>query len=226
MPHWGMSAWHYPGDYAMKIIKEHSDFKFTGFYLTPSPAHEKSHGWMDKRDVLESQGWGIAPIFSGRQPSSNERGTSLQGAFDANSAVSLARGAGFPPGTVIYLDVGAGIKVPASFIEYIKAWTERIEGHSSAGYHPGVRCYYKSVSQVSQETKARIWAVKVLPTWNCKYDVTESEAPSPSGCGLSIKTIIMWELLERCIKSYKDVIVEVNLIASSSINPGMATQAP
>jgi len=102
MPYAGFDSLLYPGDDAIQWIKSNTNFTYVGFYLAPAPSRPDS-GWMNKHDVLASQGWGFAPIYVGQQeigqPGSHNL-TPDQGTLDGYNAASLMFQAGFPPNTI------------------------------------------------------------------------------------------------------------------------------
>ena len=66
MAYWGMDVTTYPGDSAMKTIKQNSPLSFTGFYLAPqNSGNHNDTGWMSTYSTLKSYGWGVLPIYVG-----------------------------------------------------------------------------------------------------------------------------------------------------------------
>ncbi len=63
----GMDVAGYPGDLVMQSLIINTNLKWTGFYLTPAPSQGHNLKWMGKHDFLRGLGWGIAPIYVGRQ---------------------------------------------------------------------------------------------------------------------------------------------------------------
>ncbi len=56
----GFDRLEYPGDDAMTWLIQHTNLRWTGFYLAPAPSQPYT-GWMQKRAFLEELGWGFAP---------------------------------------------------------------------------------------------------------------------------------------------------------------------
>jgi len=126
----------YPGDDAMKLFRK--EFSFTGYWLGKPPG-EKSNSWSGKREFLHSQGWGFLPLFNG--PTSGELRdepyTLKRVAADTQNAIAAARKEGFPSGTVIFLDIEEGGRLPGTYAVYLKHWASAL---SEAGFRAGVYC--------------------------------------------------------------------------------------
>ena len=126
----------YPGDEAMKLFRK--DFAFTSYWLSKPPG-EKTNSWSGKRELLRSQGWGFLPLFNG--PTSGELRdepyTLKRVAKDAQLAISSARREGFTPGTVIFLDIEEGGRLPSTYASYLKHWVTDL---AAAGFRAGVYC--------------------------------------------------------------------------------------
>lgn len=60
-----------------------------------------------------------------------------RGKKDANDAIARATREGFPPGTVVFLDIERMERVPAAMRDYYKAWTRRVlqDGTFRPGYY-------------------------------------------------------------------------------------------
>jgi hypothetical protein len=139
----------YPGDAAISELRR--TFSFTGYWLSPPPG-EAENTWLGKRALLRSKGFGFLVLYRGR--GSRELGSdqlaAKKGNSDASSAVAAARQEGFPPGTIIFLDIEEGGRLPAYYHLYLRAWTG---GLARAGYRPGVYC---SAIPVKEEPGASI----------------------------------------------------------------------
>lgn len=126
----------YPGDDAMKLLRK--DFAFTSYWLS-SPPQTKSNSWSGKREFLHSLGYGFLPLFNG--PTSGELRdepyTLKRVAADVQSAASAARREGFPSGSVIFLDIEEGGRLPSTYATYLKHWSL---GLSQLGFRAGVYC--------------------------------------------------------------------------------------
>ena len=126
----------YPGDDVMQVLRK--TYAFTSYWLGPPPG-EKINTWSGKREFLHSQGFGFVVLFRGRE--SRELKTpaaaAQKSAQDANEAIAGAQKEGFAKGTVIFLDVEEGGRLPATYHAYLRAWSDAI---IKAGYRPGVYC--------------------------------------------------------------------------------------
>jgi len=126
----------YPGDDAMKLFRK--EFVFTSYWLG-NPPQTKSNSWSGKREFLKSLGYGFLPLFSG--PTSGELRdepyTLKRVAADAQSAIAAARKEGFPSGTVIFLDIEEGGRLPSMYFTYLKIWASSL---TEAGFRAGVYC--------------------------------------------------------------------------------------
>ncbi len=126
----------YPGDDALPILRK--SYAYSGYWLGPPPG-EKINTWAGKRQLLQSQGFGFLVLYRGRE--SRELKTSTQAAQkssqDATDAIAGAQNEGFAKGTVIFLDVEEGGRLPAKYHAYLRAWSDAI---TKAGYRPGVYC--------------------------------------------------------------------------------------
>jgi hypothetical protein len=129
----------YPGDSVMRLLRTEARVVWTGFYLAPAPSHPQA-GWMLKRDFLRGLGYGLAPLYVGQQqrpgPGSHIL-TAAQGGIDARDAVRLARRAGFPDQSVLYLDIETGPRATTELFAYYRAW---VDGVVDNNYTPGVYC--------------------------------------------------------------------------------------
>jgi hypothetical protein len=126
----------YPGDDAMKLLRK--EFAFTSYWLS-NPPQTKSNSWTGKREFLRSLGYGFLPLFNG--PTSgelrDEKYTLKRVADDVQSAAAAARREGFPRGSVIFLDVEEGGRLPSTYATYLKHWAL---GLAQLGFRAGVYC--------------------------------------------------------------------------------------
>jgi hypothetical protein len=126
----------YPGDDALPVLRK--TFSFTSYWLGAPPG-EKRSTWQGKRELLASQGFGFVVLFNGRE--SRKLKSSMdarqRGFADAQAAARLARQEGFAKGTVIFLDIEEGGRLPAPYQDYLRAWSEEL---SQSGLKAGVYC--------------------------------------------------------------------------------------
>ena len=150
----------YPGDSVMQRLRTEAQISFTGFYLAPAPSHGNA-GWMGKRAFLLGLGFGFAPIYVGQQQSlpGSLNLTAPQGTTDGLNATQLAATAGFPAGSVLYLDVETGPPVHAPFIAYYKAWVQSVIDN---GFTPGVYCSHHLAAQfIGADNRAVAWVFQL-----------------------------------------------------------------
>lgn len=126
----------YPGDDAMKLLRK--DFVFTSYWLSPPPG-EKTNTWAGKRELLRSQGFGFVVLFRGRDSRElkNEADAKSKGARDAEETIAAARAEHFPPGTIIFLDIEEGGRLPETYHLYLATCSAAL---THAGYRAGVYC--------------------------------------------------------------------------------------
>jgi Rv2525c-like, glycoside hydrolase-like domain len=126
----------YPGDDVMKLLRK--EFTFTGYWLV-NPPQTKTNSWSGKREFLRSLGFGFLPLFNG--PTSGELRdepyTLRRAADDVQAAAAAARREGFPAGSIIFLDVEEGGRLPSTYATYLKHW---ISGLAQLGFRAGVYC--------------------------------------------------------------------------------------
>jgi hypothetical protein len=126
----------YPGDEALPILRK--TFTFAGYWVSPPPG-EKINTWSGKRQLLRSQGFGFLVLYRGsdsaelKTPATAEK----EGTLDARKAASSAKDEGFAAGTVLFLDIEEGGRLPAAYHAYLAAWADEL---SRAGYRAGVYC--------------------------------------------------------------------------------------
>jgi hypothetical protein len=126
----------YPGDAALPILRK--TFSFTSYWLS-SPPGEKRNTWKGKRELLLSQGFGF--LVSYRGPDSgelkSEADAKAKGNKDASEAAAAAKEEGFAAGTIVFLDIEEGGRLPETYHTYLRAWSEELK---RASFIPGVYC--------------------------------------------------------------------------------------
>jgi Domain of unknown function (DUF1906) len=126
----------YPGDDALPILRQ--TFAFSSYWLSPPPG-EKSNTWAGKRELLRSRGFGFVVLYLG--PDSRELKTQasakIRGTREGQEAAASANLEGFSPGTIIFLDIEEGGRLPDTYHAYLGAWSEAL---SQAGFRPGAYC--------------------------------------------------------------------------------------
>lgn len=126
----------YPGDDALPILRK--TFAFASYWLSPPPG-EKTNTWTRKRELLRSLGFGFVVLYRG--PDSRELKSETmakeKGAREGEEASASAKAEGFSAGTIIFLDVEEGGRLPDTYHSYLAAWADEV---ARAGYRPGVYC--------------------------------------------------------------------------------------
>jgi hypothetical protein len=88
---------------------------------------------------MRSEGFGFVLLFAG--PSSGQLRdqpyTRKRVADDTQAAAAAARREGFPSGSVIFLDIEEGGRLPSTYAIYLKAWASELE---QLGFRAGVYC--------------------------------------------------------------------------------------
>jgi uncharacterized protein YgiM (DUF1202 family) len=213
--YYGMDTSPYPGDGVMQAWWNNSPFCYTGFYLGPTPYHPES-SFMDKRQVLVNQGWGLLPIYVGRQADSDFL-NAANGRADADNAVTLAVSAGFAPGTTIYLDVETPLPLTGAYMNYVTAWVHELQ---SKGFSAGIYCNTKNASQISSALTGSV------AFWVAHYigDSLPTAALSPAAdTGVAFATT--WQFTGDSSLSYGGYPLSVDLDVSTSRDPSMSSAA-
>jgi len=194
----GLDLNEYPGDEALPVFRK--TFSFISFWLGPPPG-EKSNSWHGKRAPLKSQGFGFVVLFNGRESRNlrNSADARQKGTRDAQAAAQLAQQEGFAKGTLIFLDIEEGGRLPASYHEYLQAWSDTL---TKAGHRPGVYCSAIPVDEghgvhitTAQDIQAHIAAPALVywvfnlacpPAPGCAFP---PNPPSPTQSGLPTATV-------------------------------------
>jgi hypothetical protein len=145
----------YPGDASLQILRK--TFAFTSYWISPPPG-EKTNTWLGKRDLLRSQGFGFLVLYRGRDSREfkNDAGAIAKGIDDAKNGTASAKTEGFNVGTIIFLDIEEGGRLPEPYHAYLRAWYDEL---AKAGFHPGAYCSgipVKESPQISITTAADI----------------------------------------------------------------------
>jgi len=126
----------YPGDAALPTLRK--TFVFAGYWLSPPPG-TRTNTWMGKREKLRQSDFGFLVLYRGREL--HEVKTKVlatrKGTLDATTAIASARREGFPPGTIIFLDIEEGGRLPAAYHVYLRFFSETVR---KSGYRMGAYC--------------------------------------------------------------------------------------
>jgi len=159
----GIDRLRFPGVELMKWLRANTNLTWTGFYFPVGGEEEAKLSWHGQFNLLKSQGWGVAPLYVGKQVytekekakireddrkrskpprkflSDDPLWSDLEGAKDGLQAAEFARDEGIPKDTVIYLDVEMpGLRpLPDYFASYQAEWAKSVK---QEGFRPGIYC--------------------------------------------------------------------------------------
>jgi hypothetical protein len=188
----------YPGDDALPALRK--TFSFTSYWLGPPP-EEKRNSWLGKHALLQAQGFGFVVLFNGRESRTlrSSAHARQKGTLDAQNAVKSAQQEGFAKGTVIFLDIEEGGRLPDPYHEYLQAWSG---GLAKAGYRAGVYCSAIPVDEgqgvhitTAQDIQAHVASPGLIywvyndacpPAPGCAFP---ANPPQPAQSGFSAGTI-------------------------------------
>lgn len=170
----GFDTHTYPGDDKMRAWKNapKAPYRWVGFYLPAAPCH-KSTSWAGKRQTLVDMGWGLAVVYVGQQTwervprplsasqvaARKRSGTTCSADFlsagsgveEGIDAIRKTAAEGFPPGTVIFLDIERMERMPASMRNYYRAWTATVL--EDGRFRPGVYVHSHNARDVYADVK-------------------------------------------------------------------------
>lgn len=132
----GMDRNDYPGDAAMKVLRQ--SFAFTGYWLN-NPPGATQNSWQGHRKDVEAMGYGFLLLFDGREYSAIKASgdATRLGISDGGAAVQSAQREGFPAHAIIFLDQEQGGRMLPEQRAYIHAWSDEVV---RGGYRAGVYC--------------------------------------------------------------------------------------
>lgn len=191
----------YPGDTALPILRK--TFSFVSYWLS-APPDAKGSTWLGKRELLQSQGFGLAVLYLGPPSKAlkSPRQSEQKAIGEAKNAAAAAAKEGFPVHTIIFLDIEEGGRLPATYHAYLRAWTDEL---TSAGYRAGVYCSGMPVNEGggvtiltsddirnnigSREMQYWIFNDACPPSPGC---VVSQNPPPPSASGVAYAAI--WQI--------------------------------
>jgi hypothetical protein len=208
----------YPGDDALPLLKK--TFSFASYWLSAPPG-EKSSSWTGKRKLLEHQGFGFVVLFNALESREvkSMQVARAKGILDAQRASKLAAQEGFPAGTVIFLDVEEGGRLPATYQTYLQTWFESLAAN---GFRAGVYCSGIPVDEghgvritSAQDIQSHAGSTKIVywvfndscpPSPGCTFPKTPA-SPSTSGTDFAAvwqyaQTPMRKERTEHCRATY------------------------
>ena len=171
----------YPGDSAMAELKR--IFAFTGYWVVPPPG-ESNNSWTGKRDVLRGMGYGFLVLFqpNAKNPPGVIENANGMGMRDAARAIAGAMDNGFPRGTVIFLDLEQGGRLPPQQLFYALAWIDAV---NASRFRAGVYCSGISLNEggssviTAEDLREQAAGRKIV------YWVFNDMCPPAPGCAVS-----------------------------------------
>ncbi len=214
----------YPGDAGMTALWVNTNLKWCGFYLTPAPNQGAKLGWMDKRAFLTGLGLGLAPIYVGEQqikvcPTCSANPSTAKGTTDAANAIALATTAGFPPGSVIYLDIETGDKVSGPMRDYYNSW---VAGIIAGGFLPGVYCSHVIARQLKTfDSRPVFWVFNISKYTGGAKASYQNPLPAPEPLLSGIEFSTNWQLAQAVgsVKMPGQTIANIDLDSASVPDP-------
>lgn len=199
----GMDTSDYPGDDAMRYLMKHTSLHFCGFYLDPAPSHPSPRGaersWMPKKAFLRALGWGLMPLYVGRQlvkPGAVNPSTTT-GRTDGAGTASLMLAAGFEPRSRVFLDLENGLMPSALMspeLAYVKAWAATVR---EAGFTPAVYCSFQVAPQVHvADPSLDLWVFHVPSV--ATHTVTGRSYPAPDPGLSGYAGAKAWQFADAC----------------------------
>jgi hypothetical protein len=229
MPFAGFDVARYPGDTVMQSLWKNSNLYWVGFYLAVGGAGlGDKQTWSGKFDNLKRMGWGVAPIYVGKQPNSAKlalkRGQEeLEGYLDGVEAAALASREGMPGNTVLYFDLEMP-DITSAWKDYYFGWTKAVD---EQGYSPGLYCSYLCASRMAAFVRERdADLTPELWTYNLSKfrghlvfdDITGIAAPDPAGSGAAATS---WQYVQGSRLSWPgNRVTPVDLDSSVYTDPG------
>ena len=168
----------YPGDQNLPVLRQ--TFSFLGYWLN-NPPGEATNNWADKRQTLNSAGFGFLVLFNGRLDAELKTVRSAQnlGTTDAQFATVAARREGFPARTVIFLDQEEGGRMLPEQKAYIYAWLDAV---AASGFRAGIYC-----SGIAAKDDENIITADDIRHYaggrSIIYFVSRDQCPPSPGCG-------------------------------------------
>ncbi len=208
----------YPGDAALPELRK--DFVFAGYWVSPPPG-ETANTWVGKRELLRKLGFGFLVLYRGREVRElkTEQAAAAAGQKDAADGAANTRREGFSAGTMVFLDIEEGGRLPAAYHAYLRAWADAL---LAAGYRPGVYCSAMPVNEghgatitTADDIRAQeaprefsywVYNDACPPALGC---VAKGQAPAPARSGVPYAAV--WQFAQsprrkqftaRCAASY------------------------
>ena len=234
----GFDTHTYPGTATMKAWKNApgAPYSWVGYYF-PSPCHADD-SWIGKRDTLVSMGWGLAAVYVGQQTwgktprattpaqraairakttCSTDLISGEEGVLDADEATRTAKEEGFPPGSVVFLDIERMDKIPAAMRAYIRAWTARMLKNGI--YKPGYYMHRYNAQEIYNDVTAEFRAAGVTakPRFWIAGGKGFNEGRAPQDVGYAFAG--MWQGMLDVARSVADIRLPVDVNVAHWASP-------
>lgn len=221
----------YPDDLLIKSLKNSTNLQFTGFYLgdgDKQAPHHPNKGWMNKRQILSAMGWGMAPIYVGRQQDAayTNSGTLIYasdlpiltaslGTMDGYNATVLMLQAGFPPGSVVYLDNESGNTPTAKYLEYYRAWNNAVFDN---GFTPGIYCSHRVANSLRTADSRPVFWIFQINEYSC-HAPDSFQFPTVDPAASGIPFAMVWQIQQNCPQKMDTSIYTIDYNVSSLPDP-------
>jgi hypothetical protein len=235
----GFDTHTFPGEKTMRAWKNEpgAPYSWVGYYL-PSPCH-KDASWIGKRQLLKDMGWGLAVVYVGQQtwgrkpkPITPARAAALEkagstcnadllsaerGAADGADAIAVAQRDGFPPGTIIFLDIERMEDMPQAMRDYYRAWARTLL--TDGRYRPGVYVHAFNAQVVYDDLKAEFAAanVKDEPRIWVASGRGFDEGKAPQDVGFAFAGV--WQGMIDVARAVADIKLPVDVNVSNWTSP-------
>jgi hypothetical protein len=236
--HLGFDTHTYPGDMTMQAWKSApgAPYRWVGYYL-PSPCH-KDDSWASKRQTLTGMGWGLAVVYVGQQswgrtprPTAKRLASlrkqqatcnadflsAARGDSDGADAIAATAREGFPPRSVVFLDIERMEKVPSAMRDYYRAWARRLL--RDGRYLPGVYVHAFNAQRVHDDIKAEFVAARVTEEpriWVATGHGYE-EGKAPQDVGFAFAGV--WQGVIDVARAVADIRLPIDVNVSTWTSP-------
>ena len=237
--HLGFDTHTFPGEKTMRAWKEApgAPYSWVGYYL-PSPCH-KDASWTGKRELLTSMGWGLAVVYVGQQTwgrkprtLSSERIGSLlksgttcnadllhvdRGTADGADAITMAEREGFPPKSIVLLDIERMEVMPDAMRSYYRAWAKVLL--TDGRYRPGVYVHAHNAQAVFDDLKLEFAAANVReePRIWIASGKGFDEGKAPQDVGFAFAGV--WQGMLDVARAVADIKLPVDVNVSAWTSP-------
>jgi hypothetical protein len=235
----GFDTHTYPGDKTMAAWKAApgAPYRWVGFYL-PAPCHT-DRSWSGKRQTLVDMGWGLAVVYVGQQtwgrsprkisaartakllkqkrPCNADLVTAERGRVDGDDAIAATEREGFPPRSIVFLDIERMEKMPQTMRDYYRAWTKRLL--EDGRYRPGVYVHAHNAQAVYDDFKAEFAAAGVTEEpriWVASGRGWE-EGKAPQDVGFAFSGV--WQGVIDVARTVADIKLPIDVNVSTWTSP-------